>query len=103
MHPTSDAHIEMLRAMGKDFDDYGNYTKCHELELQEKATYVVLTINTTAIPIKLVFGLCLPRVCTKDMYDTVMTAITNLLNEYVPSIVVHISAADNLILPTSTY
>lgn len=89
--------------MGKDFDDYGNYTKCHELELQNKATYVLLTLNTTALPIKLAIGLCLPQTCTKSMYDTVMTKTTALLNEYVPMLVVKIKAVDHIVLPTSTY
>ncbi len=101
--PTSEKNIEMFRATAKDIDDYGNYTKCKEQEDLGVARYVALTVNTTAIPIKVVLGLCLPRVCTKSMYDSATKAITSVLNEYVPSLVVNIKAADHLILPTSTY
>ena len=100
---TSPQYIEMWRATGKDIDNYGNYTKCKEQEDLGRARYIQLVINTTAIPIKIVFGLCLPRTCTQEMYNSALSDVTGVLNAVVPKLVVHISAADNLILPTSTY
>jgi hypothetical protein len=63
----------------KDLGDLGSYDGCKELS--DVATYTVLNMNITQLPVDIRIGLCLPKECTQEMYDLAQDPISDTISK----------------------
>jgi len=63
----------------KDMGDLGNYDGCKELS--EVASYNVLNMNITKLPVDIRLGLCLPKECTQEMFNKAQDPVSSIISK----------------------
>lgn len=64
-------------------NDLGSQAECENGTFGDLATYSILQLNVTHIPVKLISGVCLPAACTQEQLtrfsDNTSIQVNNLL------------------------
>jgi len=79
---SDDAIDNIFRNSGKDYNDLGRYEEC--LNLTDH--YYVLISVPKAFPIPMSIGVCMPKVCEIQEFETFKPYFVNFINAAIPDV-----------------